>query len=77
MPRSEIHRAWSYLFSSKPLDFTAFESLEDFDNDSPMAGLGVGLPIARIYARYFRGDLQLISMVWIVSISFSSSSSSS
>jgi len=29
---------------------------------SPMAGLGFGLPLARIYARHFGGDLELISM---------------
>jgi pyruvate dehydrogenase kinase 2/3/4 len=27
-----------------------------------MAGLGYGLPISRLYARYFGGDLQVISM---------------
>ena len=27
-----------------------------------MAGFGYGLPISRLYARYFGGDLQIISM---------------
>jgi pyruvate dehydrogenase kinase 2/3/4 len=29
---------------------------------SPLAGLGYGLPISRNYARYFGGDLVLMSM---------------
>ncbi len=27
-----------------------------------MAGFGFGLPISRLYAQYFGGDLQLVSM---------------
>ncbi|KAJ1923367.1 [Pyruvate dehydrogenase (acetyl-transferring)] kinase isozyme 2, partial [Tieghemiomyces parasiticus] len=32
------------------------------DFKAPMAGFGYGLPISRCYARYFGGDLKLISM---------------
>lgn len=28
----------------------------------PLAGFGHGLPISRLYARYFGGDMQLVSM---------------
>ena len=34
----------------------------DFGTEAPLAGLGYGLPIARNYARYFGGDLTLMSM---------------
>ena len=29
---------------------------------SPMAGLGFGLPVSRLYAQYFGGDVCLVSM---------------
>lgn len=31
-------------------------------NVATMAGYGYGIPISRLYARYFGGDLQTISM---------------
>lgn len=34
----------------------------DFDTASPLAGLGYGLPISRAYARYFGGDMSIMSM---------------
>jgi pyruvate dehydrogenase kinase 2/3/4 len=30
-------------------------------NETPIAGLGYGLPIARAYCRYFGGDLRMLS----------------
>ena len=39
-----------------------FSSGGDHSTDSPLAGLGYGLPISRSYARYFGGDLNLMSM---------------
>ena len=34
----------------------------DFGRGSPLAGLGYGLPISRAYARFFGGDLQIMSV---------------
>lgn len=65
IPRSGLPRIWTYLYS------TARSPLDDMDNDdttegsdgpSVLAGYGYGLPISRLYARYFGGDLQIISM---------------
>lgn len=40
------------------LDTTA----RDFGTDTPLAGMGYGLPLSRMYARYWGGELQVISM---------------
>ena len=43
-------------------DMVAFNENVDHSIDSPLAGLGYGLPISRSYARYFGGDLSIMSM---------------
>ena len=61
--RSHMDKIWSYLFTTADIDQEAFlDNPADFDERSPLAGLGVGLPISRLYARYFGGDLKIISM---------------
>lgn len=62
--RSGLARIWTYLYT------TADSPLLDMDGDTAMvqggpvvlAGYGYGLPLSRLYARYFGGDLQVISM---------------
>lgn len=58
--RSGMPRIWTYLYS------TAKSPLPDMDpgDGGPvvLAGYGYGLPLSRLYARYFGGDLQIISM---------------
>ena len=62
--RSDLRRVWSYLYTTASADVQA----RGFNNDgtdfvgAPLAGLGYGLPISRAYARYFGGDLTLMSM---------------
>mmetsp|Transcript_14608 Transcript_14608/g.21780 ORF Transcript_14608/g.21780 Transcript_14608/m.21780 type:complete len:399 (-) Transcript_14608:172-1368(-) len=67
--RSSMSRIWSYLYTTadpKILDSMLNTSdgfdTRDFDTSSPLAGLGYGLPISRNYARYFGGDLSVMSM---------------
>ncbi|XP_055822219.1 pyruvate dehydrogenase (acetyl-transferring) kinase, mitochondrial-like [Solanum dulcamara] len=62
IPRSGLPKIFTYLYSTaeNPLD-------EDFTTTDAatactMAGYGYGIPISRLYARYFGGDLQIISM---------------
>ena len=67
IPRSNMNRIWSYLFTTAdPSVLNAIlnnhDDVRDFDMQIPLAGLGYGLPIARNYARYFGGDLTIMSM---------------
>jgi len=64
IPRSNMKKIWSYLFTTAdPKIQEDFIGDQDHDpNSSPLAGLGFGLPISRSYARYFNGDLNIMSM---------------
>jgi pyruvate dehydrogenase kinase 2/3/4 len=58
--RSAIPLIWTYMYTT--MDGQHID--QDFqasDFNAPMAGLGYGLPLSRLYARYFGGDLHLIS----------------
>ncbi|TRY94428.1 hypothetical protein DNTS_011354 [Danionella cerebrum] len=56
VPLRKIERLFSYMYSTAPSPVS-----EDTRN-APLAGFGYGLPISRLYAKYFQGDLQLYSM---------------
>jgi pyruvate dehydrogenase kinase 2/3/4 len=73
IPRSELAWVWTYMHSTAarpnsiaigsmlmPGNTTIHE--EDNDTSTPLAGYGVGLPMSRLYARYFGGDLDIKSM---------------
>lgn len=55
---------WNFMYSTKkgsePID-TLTETSEN-TTASPLAGFGVGLPLARLYAEYIGGSLHLMSM---------------
>ncbi|GIL57981.1 hypothetical protein Vafri_13181 [Volvox africanus] len=62
IPRSGLANIWTYLYSTakSPVDP---RSVDEADSGPVvLAGYGYGLPISRLYARYFGGDLQIISM---------------
>jgi pyruvate dehydrogenase kinase 2/3/4 len=61
IPRSGLSRIWTYLYTTAE---SPLEEMARTGSDGPaiLAGYGYGLPISRLYARYFGGDLQIISM---------------
>uniref|UniRef100_A0A8C5ITX2 Protein-serine/threonine kinase n=1 Tax=Junco hyemalis TaxID=40217 RepID=A0A8C5ITX2_JUNHY len=55
VPLRKIERLFSYMYSTAPTPQLG-------SGGAPLAGFGYGLPISRLYAKYFQGDLQLFSM---------------
>ena len=61
--RSGMPRIWTYLYTTSVSPLSLMDdSFEGADSPTVMAGYGVGLPISRLYARYFGGDLNITSM---------------
>lgn len=68
--RSDMHKIWSYLYTTADPEIletvlaenAASAGAADHSTTSPLAGLGYGIPISRNYARYFGGDLVIMSM---------------
>lgn len=61
IPRSGLPKIWTYLYTTAESPLEQFDAESD-ESPSVVAGYGYGLPLARLYARYFGGDLQIISM---------------
>ncbi|XP_066974969.1 pyruvate dehydrogenase (acetyl-transferring) kinase, mitochondrial isoform X2 [Macrobrachium rosenbergii] len=55
IPRSHMDLLFNYMYSTAPQP--AASGMET----PPLAGYGYGLPLSRLYARYFHGDLVLTS----------------
>lgn len=62
IPRSGLPRIWTYLYSTALSPLDEMEDTGDADGPAVLAGYGYGLPLSRLYARYFGGELQIISM---------------
>ncbi|KAH8825826.1 mitochondrial branched-chain alpha-ketoacid dehydrogenase kinase-domain-containing protein [Flagelloscypha sp. PMI_526] len=60
--RSAIPLIWTYMYTTMEQSLLEGEESEPNDFKAPLAGFGYGLPLSRLYARYFGGDLRLISM---------------
>ncbi|KAK9833793.1 hypothetical protein WJX74_006008 [Apatococcus lobatus] len=61
--RAGVSKIWTYLYTTatSPLELLD-QAGEGEDTPAALAGYGYGLPISRLYARYFGGDLQVIPM---------------
>lgn len=62
IPRANLEQAWTYLYTTAKESPKLEPDSSRSDFRAPMAGFGYGLPISRLYARYFGGDLKMISM---------------
>lgn len=62
IPRSAIPLVWTYMYTTVESTPSLDPDFNKSDFKAPMAGFGYGLPISRLYARYFGGELRLISM---------------
>ncbi|KAK6970395.1 pyruvate dehydrogenase (acetyl-transferring) kinase isozyme 3 mitochondrial [Biomphalaria glabrata] len=55
IPRSKIDLLFQYMYSTAP------QPARSDIASAPLAGYGYGLPLSRLYARYFQGDILLAS----------------
>ncbi|XP_019409284.1 PREDICTED: pyruvate dehydrogenase (acetyl-transferring) kinase isozyme 1, mitochondrial isoform X1 [Crocodylus porosus] len=55
VPVRKIDRLFNYMYSTAP------HPRVETSRATPLAGFGYGLPISRLYAQYFQGDLKLYS----------------
>ncbi|KAL4294041.1 hypothetical protein AHAS_Ahas18G0188400 [Arachis hypogaea] len=63
IPRSGLPKLFTYLYSTAKTNQLLDEDSDlGIANTVTMAGYGHGLPISRLYAKYFGGDLQILSM---------------
>ncbi|CAF2981012.1 unnamed protein product [Rotaria sp. Silwood2] len=60
IPRSKADKIFRYMYSTAPRPVSLTDS--QHSGPVPLAGFGYGLPISRLYARYFNGDMEIHSI---------------
>jgi len=58
--RDGLPRIWTYTYTTAENAITS--SAGNQNERAPMAGFGHGLPLSRLYCRYWGGDLTMMSM---------------
>ncbi len=61
VPRSNWHKLWHYDYTTSP-SYPSEESYGYHSFREHFSGGGYGLPIARLFARYFGGEVTYISL---------------
>lgn len=62
IPRRAVDKVWTYMYTTADEIPELGPDIARSDFKAPLAGFGYGLPVSRLYARYFGGDLVLIPM---------------
>jgi len=60
IPRTKIEGMWSYAFTTE--EHSAYSETQSHSLHDPVSGFGFGLPLSRLYARYFGGDIRILSL---------------
>ena len=61
IPHAKLSHVFKYMYSTAPRPSISSD-VYSTTTTAPLAGYGYGLPLSRLYARYFNGDLQLSSI---------------
>lgn len=62
---NDLDNVWSFFYTTSKKNIYTLNNTDQFDDfgkNAPIAGFGHGLPISRLYLRYFGGDLRINSI---------------
>ncbi|GAB5358495.1 hypothetical protein AAMO2058_000463000 [Amorphochlora amoebiformis] len=62
IPGEQMAYIWNYMYTTAEKPAEADIDIRGGIRNAPMAGFGYGLPLSRLYARYFGGDLDVASI---------------
>eukprot|EP00466_Bigelowiella_natans_P017117 jgi/Bigna1/91701/estExt_fgenesh1_pg.C_1140016 len=62
IPRDQMANIWNYMYTTAERPKEADMEMKGGIRNAPMAGFGYGLPLSKLYARYFGGDINVVSM---------------